>query len=66
MPTGDEGAPVELLFCAHHYRVHRTALLEGGAAVYDAQGLPVGEDDLLHQPREEAPVPGPRLQSGSG
>jgi hypothetical protein len=31
----------ELLLCGHHYRESRSALAAAGAAVFDAQGVPI-------------------------
>lgn len=38
-PAGERPYPVDLLLCAHHYRVSVAALLAAGAAVYDVAGV---------------------------
>ncbi len=45
MPPGPgRPDPVDLLLCAHHYRVSERTLAAAGAAVFGTSGEPVSED----------------------
>lgn len=57
-PTDERPYPVDLLLCAHHYRVSVAALLAAGAAVYDVAGV------VIPAPRSEPGTPGTRTNSG--
>lgn len=37
-PTPQRPALIEILLCAHHYRVSRESLAAAGVAVYDTAG----------------------------
>lgn len=51
-PTATRPHPTDLLLCRHHYRMHRTALVAAGAAIYEADAItPVREvPDLASRP----------------
>jgi hypothetical protein len=38
--TSAEGEPIDLLLCAHHYRLSRQGLAAAGAVAFDSRGLP--------------------------
>ncbi len=46
-PAGDRRAPVDLLLCRHHYRVHAPALAAAGAAILGTDGEPLTPETLL-------------------
>jgi hypothetical protein len=53
--------PVDLLLCAHHYRVSRAALAAAGAVVIDETGAVVQTHGSGHETAPTAPThAGPR------
>jgi len=52
MPPAGGRPAVDLLFCRHHYRVHRQALASAGAVAFDREGAPLTPETMPPVPAD--------------
>ena len=52
MPPAGGRPAVDLLFCRHHYRVHRQALTSAGGVAFDREGAPLTPETMLPVPAD--------------
>jgi hypothetical protein len=52
MPPAGGRPTVDLLFCRHHYRIHRQALTSAGAVAFDREGAPLTPETMPPVPAD--------------